>query len=330
MRAHAESPIRGRLAPSPSGRMHLGNACSALLAWLSVRAKGGELVLRLEDLDPDRCRPEYCRQVEEDFRWLGLDWDLGGSQGGADYFQSQRRAVYEEYLDRLDREGLLYPCYCSRGELHAAQAPHASDGTVVYPGTCRNLTPEQRAEREFRRRPALRVRVPEETVGFTDGRMGEYEEDLARDCGDFILRRSDGVHGYQLAVVVDDGLMGITEVVRGRDLLSSTPRQIWLQRKLGFSQPDYYHTPLLTAPDGRRLSKRDADLDLGAIRASGVEPEAVVGWLAFRLGLLERWEPVPARELVDSFAWERVIGTDLVVEEAPFAKLFPAQERLIP
>ena len=329
MKPHAEAPVRGRLAPSPSGRMHLGNACSSLLAWLSVRAKGGELVLRLEDLDPDRCRPEYCRQVEEDFRWLGLDWDLGGSRGGSDYFQSQRRAVYEAYLDRLDREGLLYPCYCSRGELHAAQAPHASDGTALYPGTCRDLTPAQRAERECRRRPALRVRVPEETVGFTDGRMGEYEENLARDCGDFILRRSDGVHGYQLAVVVDDGLMGITEVVRGRDLLNSTPRQIWLQRKLGFPQPDYYHTPLLTAADGRRLSKRDADLDLGAIRASGVGPETVVGWLAFRLGLLERWEPVAARELVDSFAWERVIRSDLVVEENPFAKLFPAQERLI-
>ena len=314
----AHTTVRGRLAPSPSGRMHLGNACSALLAWLSVRAKGGELVLRLEDLDPDRCKPEYCRQMEEDFRWLGLDWDMGGSQGGEEYFQSRRRAVYEAYMEKLDREGLLYPCYCSRGELHAAQAPHASDGTVLYPGTCRDLTPEQRAERERGRRPALRVRVPEETVGFTDGRMGAYEEQLSRDCGDFILRRSDGVHGYQLAVVVDDGLMGINEVVRGRDLLQSTPRQIWLQRKLGFSLPSYYHTPLLTTPDGRRLSKRDADLDLGAIRASGVRPEAVVGWLAFRLGLLERWEPVAARELVGCFAWERVIGTDLVVERDPF------------
>lgn len=317
------APVRGRLAPSPSGRMHLGNACSALLAWLSVRSKGGELILRLEDLDPDRCRPEYCRQVEEDFRWLGLDWDMGGMEGGEGYLQSRRRSVYEDYLNRLDQAGLLYPCYCSRGELHAAQAPHASDGAVIYPGTCRELTAEQRAERARVRRPALRVRTPEETVRFTDGRMGLYEEELSRDCGDFILRRSDGVHAYQLAVVVDDGLMGVTEVVRGRDLLSSTPRQIWLQRQLGFSQPAYFHTPLLTAPDGRRLSKRDADLDLGAIRASGVRPEAVVGWLAFRLGLLERFEPVAARELVPHFQWERVRTDDLVISPSEEKRFWP-------
>jgi glutamyl-tRNA synthetase len=252
--------------------------------------------------------------VEEDFRWLGLDWDLGGSEGGDCYFQSNRREIYEEYLHRLDQKGLLYPCYCSRGQLHAAQAPHASDGTAIYSGTCRNLTAEQRAEREKTRRPALRVRVPDETIGFHDGRMGDYEENLAQDCGDFILRRSDGVHGYQLAVVVDDGLMGITQVVRGRDLLTSTPRQIWLQRQFGFPQPDYFHTPLLNAPDGRRLSKRDADLDLGAIRAAGIKPEEVVGFLAFRLGLLDRQEAVPPRELISSFSWSKVTRDDLIID----------------
>ena len=313
MKAHKKT-VRGRLAPSPSGRMHLGNACSALLAWLSVRAQGGELVLRLEDLDPDRCRPEYCRQVEEDFLWLGLDWDLGGAAGGGDYFQSRRREIYQAYLDRLEEKKLLYPCFCSRGELHAAQAPHASDGTPLYSGTCRNLTPADRLERARLRKPALRVRAPEETVSFQDGRMGEYASRLDRDCGDFILRRSDGVAAYQLAVVVDDGLMGVTEVVRGRDLLGSTPRQIWLQRQLGFPQPVYFHTPLLLAPDGRRLSKRDADLDLGALRAAGVRAEQIVGWLAFRLGLREREELVSARELVSEFSWDRVAKEDIWVD----------------
>lgn len=309
-----KTPVRGRLAPSPSGRMHLGNACSALLAWLSVRSRGGELLLRLEDLDPDRCRPEYCRQVEEDFLWLGLDWDLGGPAGGESWFQSCRREIYQMYLNRLEEKHLLYPCFCSRGELHAAQAPHASDGAPLYSGACRNLTPEERLARSRLRRPALRARVPEETVSFADGRLGEYSERLDRDCGDFILRRSDGVAAYQLAVVVDDGLMGVTEVVRGRDLLTSTPRQIWLQRELGFPQPEYFHTPLLLAPGGRRLSKRDADLDLGALRASGVRPEQIVGALAFRLGLLDQEEPVFPRELISAFSWERVTKEDIPVD----------------
>ena len=310
-------PVRGRLAPSPSGRMHLGNACAALLAWLSVRAAGGELVLRLEDLDPARCRPEYALQVEEDFRWLGLSWDIGGSQGGESYFQHSRFPIYQEYLDRLDALGLLYPCFCSRGELHAAQAPHASDGTFLYPGTCRSLTPEQQAEKARLRSPALRVRVPAETISFTDGRMGYYEERLDRDCGDFILRRSDGVPAYQLAVVVDDALMGVTQVVRGRDLLSSTPRQIWLQRQLSFPTPEYFHTPLLTSPGGRRLSKRDADLDLGALRQAGHRPEEIIGRLAFALGLLDRPEAVSPRELVSSFSWNKVTSSDLVIPSAP-------------
>lgn len=300
------SPVVGRFAPSPSGRMHLGNAFSALLAWLGVRSAGGTLVLRLEDLDEGRCKREYCAQLEADYRWLGLDWDVGGSAGGEAYFQHSRGAAYAEALAALNAQGLVYPCFCTRGELHAASAPHLSDGTPRYPGTCRSLTPEEVVRRARLRRPALRVRVPEETVSFRDGVMGDVTEDLARDCGDFILRRSDGLYAYQLAVVVDDAAMGVTQVVRGADLLSSTPRQLWLQSRLGYPHPAYYHVPLLCGADGHRLSKRQRDVDLGAIRAQGTQPEEVIGLLAYWAGLLDRPEKVAARELVRDFRWEKV------------------------
>lgn len=309
-----QKPVVGRFAPSPSGRMHLGNAFSALLAWLSARSTGGQMVLRLEDLDPARCRRAYCAQVEEDFRWLGLDWDIGGSEGGASYYQSTRSALYAEYLNRLAEKNLLYPCFCSRNELHAASAPHRSDGVLLYAGTCRNLTEEQRAEKAKLRSPAIRVRVPEETISFVDGLQGAFSQNLAADCGDFILRRSDGVFAYQLAVVVDDGLMGVNQVVRGEDLLDSTPRQIWLQRQLGFPQPEYYHVPLLYGADGHRLSKRQRDLDLGAIRAAGARPEQVIGRLACWAGLIDRPEPIAASELVPTFSWKKVQKTPIVVE----------------
>ena len=223
--------VRGRFAPSPSGRMHLGNLFCALLSYLSVKSRGGEWILRIEDLDTARCRPEYARQVEEDLRWLGLAWDEGGSAGGPDapYFQSQRTALYEAALARLRGMGLVYPCFCTRAQLHAASAPHREDGLTVYPGTCRGLTPEDIARWEAAgRKGALRLRVPEETVTFTDRHLGEVTEYLPTDCGDFLLRRSDGLFAYQLAVVVDDAAMGVTEVVRGADLLSSTPRQLLL------------------------------------------------------------------------------------------------------
>ncbi|MCD8382990.1 MAG: tRNA glutamyl-Q(34) synthetase GluQRS [Clostridiales bacterium] len=307
----------GRFAPSPSGRMHLGNAFSCLLAWLSVRSVGGRMLLRIEDLDPERCRPDYARQVEDDLRWLGLDWDEGGVDGSTVCCQSRRRAIYARYLDILADRGLLYPCFCTRGELHAASAPHASDGTPLYPGTCRNLSPAERARRAALRRPALRVCVPDREISFTDRLQGPCRENLARDCGDFILCRSDGVHAYQLAVVVDDGLMGVTQVVRGRDLLSSTPRQLWLQEVLGFSHPTYAHVPLLLSADGRRLSKRDRDLDLGSVRAAGQTPEAVVGRLAFWAGLIDRPESVSARELVDLFDWDRVRREDVRLGQNP-------------
>ena len=306
--------IVGRFAPSPSGRMHLGNAFSYLLAWLSARSAGGRIVLRQEDLDPVRCNRNYADQLEQDLLWLGLDWDEGGSGGGDPYYQSQRSDLYAHYLHELEGTGLIYPCFCTRGALHAPSAPHASDGTPIYPGTCRGLSPAQRAEKAMLRRPALRIAVPEQEITFTDGLQGPYREHLARDCGDFILRRSDGVFAYQLAVVVDDALMGVNQVVRGRDLLSSTPRQLWLQELLAFPHPEYYHVPLLCAGDGRRLSKRDGDLDLGELRAGGASPEILLGKLAHWAGLIDREEPVSLPELLREFDWSRVKRTDITVK----------------
>ena len=305
--------VTGRFAPSPSGRMHLGNAFSCLLAWLGARSAGGRILLRQEDLDPQRCSREKAALLEEDLLWLGLEWDEGGSRGGEGWFQSQRSEIYHTYLARLEERGLLYPCFCSRGQLHAPNAPHASDGTLLYAGTCRDLTRLQRLEMGKTRRPALRVRVPEREIAFVDGLQGPYRENLARDCGDFILRRSDGVYAYQLAVVVDDGLMGVNQVVRGRDLLSSTPRQLWLQELLGFPHPAYYHVPLLLSGDGRRLSKRDGDMDLGSVRSSGASPQQVLGRLAFWAGLLEREEAVSLEELLALFSWDKVRKTDCTV-----------------
>ena len=290
--------VVGRFAPSPSGRMHLGNVFSALLAWCSVRHAGGKMVLRIEDLDPDRCRPEYAAQLRRDLEWLDLDWDEEQTP------QSQRTEAYAEAFARLD----TYLCYCSRNELHAASAPHASDGTFVYAGTCRNLTAAERAVKT--RRPAWRVRVPDEEVSFVDGLQGEVRENLARECGDFILRRSDGVYAYQLAVVVDDAAGGVTEIVRGADLLRSTPRQLWLQTQLGLPHPHYYHVPLLLAMDGRRLSKRERDLDLGALRQRYTPPQ-LLGKLAFWAGILPREEPVTAQELIGEFSWQKVRRADI-------------------
>ena len=306
--------IVGRFAPSPSGRMHLGNAFSCLLAWLSARAAGGRVILRHEDLDPARCRRDYADQIEDDLRWLGLDWDEGGSQGGSQYYQSRRKEIYEQYLAALEEKGLVYPGCCTRAALHAASAPHAADGTPIYSGACRELSPRQRQERAALRRPALRAMVPAEMVCFRDGLQGQCSFQLQKECGDFILRRSDGVFAYQLAVVVDDGLMGVNQVVRGRDLLPSTPWQLWLQEQLGFPRPEYYHVPLLLAADGRRLSKRDGDMDLGAIRASGVSPQSLTGKLAFLAGITDREEALLPRELIPLFSWEKVKKESIAVK----------------
>ena len=320
-----QTPFRrvcGRFAPTPSGRMHLGNAFAALVAWLSVRAANGRMVLRVEDLDPRAASRERAELLMDDLRWLGLDWDEGP------YWQSERGPRYDEAIARLDAAGLTYPCFCTRAELHAASAPHASDGTPVYAGTCRGLSAQEVARRSAVRPPATRLRVPDAddpagTIEFRDLAYGPRREVLARECGDFLVRRSDGVVAYQLAVVVDDALMGVTQVVRGRDLLGSCARQLYLARLLGFPAPEYGHVPLLVAPDGRRLAKREKDLDLGALRASGVRPERVISTLACAAGLAEPgWEGRPS-ELVGGFSWERLAARrhDIVVDDVFLARL---------
>lgn len=293
---HPTPPV-GRFAPTPSGRMHLGNVFSFLIAWLSVRSRGGHMVLRMEDLDIQRTSAEKARVLREDLLWLGLDWDTETTP------QSQRSGIYQEYFETLTDMGLLYPCYCTRNQLHSVNAPHLSDGTYLYPGTCRSLTPEQRAA--FDRAPSWRIKVPDRQWVVEDLLQGRYEENLMADCGDFVLRRSDGLYVYQLAVTVDDGLSGITEVVRGADLLSSAPRQMYLQELLGFPHPAYGHVPLLIAPDGRRLSKRDQDMDLGCLRHH-TTPERIFGVLAHACGLIDAPKAVSARELQGEFSWSKL------------------------
>lgn len=404
----------GRFAPSPTGRMHLGNVFSSLLAWLSVRSQGGKLVLRIEDLD-DRARSgPWDALLMDDLRWLGLDWDEGP------YYQTDRIDLYADAVRQLDDMGLVYPCFCTRAELHAASAPHASDGTPVYAGTCRGLTAAEVAARSKARPPALRLKVPpvqgiassrgpfesdapeskhskteltdfgnsmprELTFGdcsergvrggaasqgttggdhggaalrgtadgirggaasqgaaggvrgavasrsaaggdagvmhFEDRTYGPQREVLAEECGDFLVRRSDGVYAYQLAVVVDDADMGVNEVVRGCDLLGSTARQMYLQDLLGYAHPSYAHVPLLVAPDGRRLSKRDRDCDMGVLREHFGMPEALLGRLAYVAGLVPSPEPRTADKLVDEFSWSAVCEhrDNIAVEEFFFA-----------
>ena len=211
---------KGRFAPSPTGRMHLGNVFSALLSWLSVKSRGREWLLRIEDIDPGRSRQAYADMLMDDLLWLGLEWD------GQPVYQSQRSDIYAYYFRKLSEQGLTYPCYCTRADLLATQAPHESDGRVVYKGTCRHLAPRPGVA------AATRLIVADEVVSFTDGHYGEHGVNLATQVGDFIIRRKDGAWAYQLAVVVDDALMGITEVVRGRDLLLSSPQQMYVARLL--------------------------------------------------------------------------------------------------
>ncbi len=313
------SPVVGRFAPSPSGRMHLGNIFSALAAWLSVRAQGGRMVLRIEDLDPRCASPERARQIMDDLRWLGLDWDEGP------VYQHDRLDLYRAAVDRLDADGLVYPCFCSRAELHAASAPHANDGTPIYAGTCRHLTPRQIAEKRALRPAALRLRVPvpgdpDGTISFTDRTYGAQAETLARECGDFLVRRSDGVFAYQLVVVVDDAEMGITEVVRGRDLITSVPRQMYLQDLLGYPHPAYAHVPMLVAPDGRRLSKREHDCDMSELKRAFGTPERLLGRLAAAAGIAPDPSPRTAEQLIGLFSWDAVRAhrDDLVIDDGFF------------
>lgn len=299
-----EGIIKGRFAPSPTGRMHLGNVFSALLSWLSAKSQGGTWLLRIEDIDPQRSKQEYAELIMDDLHWLGLDWDEGP------YYQSERGDIYEHYLKQLTDNGLTYPCYCTRADILATQAPHESDGRVVYKGTCRNLTPGVKTGPA-----AIRMKVPSEGKGilsFTDGHYGMQTIDLTTHCGDFIVRRKDGAWAYQLAVVVDDALMGINEVVRGCDLLLSSPQQIYLAQQLGFAPPHFTHLPLLCNKQGQRLSKRDQSLDMAALRTSNT-PEEIIGMLAHAAGLQQSNEPITAQELVGEFSWDKIPTNNIIM-----------------
>lgn len=303
--------MKGRFAPSPSGRMHLGNIYAALLSWLSARSQGGTWLLRIEDLDRQRCKAEYAVQLIDDLHWLGLEWDEGAEDG---YFQSQRDDCYRQSFAALEAQGLVYDCFCRRADLLAASAPHASDGTPVYSGQCRSLSAAERERLSALRPPAKRIRVDDEEVSFTDGHYGVQRCNLLHDCGDFVLRRADGNFAYNLAVVTDDALMGVTEVVRGRDLLGSTHQQLFLYRKLGFAPPRHFHLPLLTDTDGRRLSKRSRDTDMAFIR-SRYTPQQVIGRLMHLCAFTEAAEPMSLTQALAAYRPQALPLQDICIQE---------------
>jgi glutamyl-tRNA synthetase len=301
---------RGRYAPSPTGEVHLGNASSALLAWLSVRSRGGTFVLRMEDLDRGRVRPGLAERILADLAWLGLDWDEGPDRGGrhAPYEQWDRRSLYRDAFSRLREQGRLYRCFCSRRDIRAAaSAPQTPGEELRYPGICRALDEARARERAGAgERHAWRFRIgPHDRPVFDDLVRGRWGDGLDPP-GDFVVWRSDEVPAYQLAVVVDDAAMGITEVVRGDDLLPSTAKQIVLYEALGHRVPAFGHVPLLLGSDGVRLSKRHRGVTLRELREDGFAPERIVGRLAALLGLRPSREPVPASELVADFSLDRV------------------------
>lgn len=288
------SNVKGRFAPSPTGRMHAGNIFAALMSWLIVKSQQGSIVLRIEDLDVERSRADYADRVQRDFETLGLEWDEGP------YYQHDRDGAYREAFERLREKGLVYPCFCTRADLHAASAPHRGE-KLVYAGTCRNLSPDEVGERSKTRKPAYRLIVPDKSYALDDMVQGHFVQNLERDCGDFIVRRSDGMFAYQLAVVVDDAAQGVNCVVRGMDLLVSTPQQMYLQDELGLPFCSYAHVPLMVGQRDRRLSKRDRDAALDELMARYGSPAAIIGHIAWVAGLIEDDEPCMPTDLLAQF-----------------------------
>ena len=292
-------PSRGRLAPSPTGAQHVGNARTYLIAWLSARSQGGTVALRIEDIDSPRVKAGAAEQALYDLRWLGLDWD------GEPIVQTARLAHYEAALEQLKQKELVYPCTCSRTDIAAAaSAPHAEHEGPVYPGTCAHRSAKDAANLNgvpF----AWRFRVSE-SPAFVDRLLGEVRIDLKQVGGDFVVWKSAGTPAYQLAVVVDDAAMGITEVIRGDDLVPSTPRQILLYLALGWEPPSFAHVPLVVGVDGRRLAKRHGDTRLSTLRDAPLAASRLVGTLAWSCGWLPKPEPISARELLPLFRWETI------------------------
>lgn len=294
--------------------MHIGNIYCALIAWLSAKSKGGRVLLRIEDLDTARCAdPDAAKRLIDDLDFLGLRFD-GGYDGES--YQSRRSDIYRAALKKISEKQSVYPCYCSRAELHAASAPHASDGRTLYDGRCYRLFLS--GEKKDGKAPALRLHMPDAEIAFCDGLTGEYRCNLAHECGDIILRRSDGVFAYNLAVVADDALSGVTEVVRGRDLVGVTPAQIYLYRLLGYDVPRYYHIPLMLDENGRRLSKRDGDLCLSEYRKKHTSPDALIGYIAWCAGFIPEPSPISARALIPYFSFDKLPKNDILLKNKIF------------
>jgi glutamyl-tRNA synthetase len=310
-----ECPVVGRLAPSPTGSQHLGNARTCLLAWLSARRQNAQLLLRIEDIDSPRVEPEATRQILDDFNWLGLTWDEGP------IVQTERLAVYEEALAELTRRELVYPCTCTRTDIdRAASAPHAEHEGPRYPGTCAGRSAADAAtlgDRPY----AWRLRTEGARFTWIDGFRGEQSAALAEVGGDFVVWKSAGTPAYQLAVVVDDAAQRVTEVVRGDDLVPSTPRQLLLYEMLGCSPPRFVHVPLVIGPDGRRLAKRHGDARLASYRAAGRSAAEVLGFLAWTYGWFEIPRPTSLAELLDVFDWRTIPKEAIVLRPETLATL---------
>ncbi len=296
----------GRFAPTPSGYLHPGNLMCALIAYLSVRHAGGRFLLRIEDLDKPRCPDHLIQDTLSDLTYLSIRWDE------PPLYQSSRTSIYEHAFQMLRDSGVIYPCFCTRNELHAALAPHPGDTTFIYSGKCSHLTPEQVQSLSAIRKPAMRLRVPDRVFSFTDRLQGLVSQSLQEEVGDFIVRRSDGVYGYQLAVVVDDAMSGMTEIVRGRDILSSTPRQIYLQELLHLPTPAYYHVPLLSDGSGKKMSKRNQAISLRELSHRYTQPQ-LLGFLAYCAGLLPEYRETTMDSLISSFDWSLIRHDDFVI-----------------
>lgn len=319
----------GRFAPTPSGRMHIGNIYAMLGAWLSARSSNDAIYLRIEDIDEPRVVPGAADLIMDDLQWLGLDWD------GAPVYQSARHPLYEDALRALQRltiddsgavtadatgnaTPLIYPCFCSRADIRAASAPQEGDRFMIYPGTCRRLAEtnpdEVRARLAQGRRHSLRIAMPasNSTIAFEDRVFGHQEFNMTREIGDSVVRRADGLFSYQLVVVVDDLAMGVDDIVRGRDLLRSNALQIWIRQALTDSTDySYAHLPLIDNASGQRLAKREKSLDMGILRKHGVTPERVIGYCAWLLGLQgdphsTHPQPMSAQEALTEFSWAKV------------------------
>jgi glutamyl-tRNA synthetase len=304
----SSAAVVGRLAPSPTGAQHVGNARTYLLAWLSARSQGGKLILRMEDIDSPRIKSGAAQQALEDLHWLGLEWDEGPDVGGphASYVQTERLPLYQAALESLRQAERIYPCTCTRSEIAAAaSAPHAGQEGPRYPGTCAHRTAASASDLA----PgsyAWRFRTSNRQREFVDGVVGQVCGNVHEELGDFVLAKADGTPAYQLAVVVDDHAMGVTEVVRGDDLLPSALRQLELYEFFGWTPPHFLHVPLVIGEDGRRLAKRHGDTRLATLRDEGVPPERLLGLLAWSCALRPTQEPVTARELLTDFSWQSI------------------------